>query len=76
VPPAASVNPASTSQLPTAIEKKPVAILKMAVEALVNYLRIEKPLDDGATRTMIVEALNDMVDQYEDTNFTHVYFNV
>jgi len=48
----------------------------MAADALVGYLRTKKPLDDGATRTMMVEALKEMVDQYEGTQVTHLYFNV
>jgi hypothetical protein len=74
---AVSVSAAESPGRPESpVGKKPVVVLNMAADALVNYLRTEKPLADGATPTMIVGALNDMVDQYEDTNVTHLYFNV
>lgn len=57
-------------------DTKPVVILNMAADALVDYLRTEKPLNDGATQEMIIAGLHDMIDQYEDTNVTHLSFNV
>ena len=56
--------------------EKSVVLLNMAADALVGYLRLEKPLDQGATAQMIVDGLNDMVDQYEGTNVTHLLLNV
>ena len=55
---------------------KPTVILNMAADALVGYLRLEKPLDGGATAPMIVKGLEAMVDQYQGTNVTHLYLNV
>ncbi len=56
--------------------RDPMVILNMAADALVNYLRTEKPLGDGATDEMILDGLRAGVDQYGPTNVTHLYFNV
>ena len=55
---------------------RPTVMFNMAADALVDYLRTEQPLDAGASRTMIVDGLHDMVDQYKETNVTHLLFNI
>jgi len=56
--------------------RRPGVIVNQAADALVGYLRTEKPLEDGATKEMILAGLRQAVDQYVDTNVSDVFFNV
>ena len=51
-------------------------IVNQAADALVGYLRTEKPLEDGATKEMVLAGLEQAVDQYVGTNVSHLFFNV
>lgn len=51
-------------------------IVNQAADAVVNYLKLEKPLGKGATRDMAIAALRGEADQYEGTGVTHVFWNV
>ena len=51
-------------------------IVNLAADAVVNYLKPEKPLGKGATREMAIAALERSADQYEGTGVTHVFWNV
>lgn len=55
---------------------RPGVIVNQAADALVGYLRTEKPLEDGATKEMILAGLRQAVDQYAGTNVSHLFFNV
>jgi len=51
-------------------------ILNQAADAIVNYLRPEQPLEHGASSEMLKAALKQLVDQYEGTLVSHVFWNV
>ena len=51
-------------------------IVNQAADAIVGYLKLEKPLGGGATREMAETALLGLVDQYESTRVSHVFWNV
>lgn len=53
-----------------------VVIVNQAADAVVNYLKLEKPLGQGATRDMALAALERTADQYEGTGVTHLFWNV
>ena len=53
-----------------------VVIVNQAADAIVNYLKLEKPLGKGATREMVLAALRQTVDQYQGTGVSHVFWNV
>lgn len=54
----------------------PAVIVNQAADAVVNYLKLEKPLGKGATREMAVAALRGEVDQYGGTGVSHIFWNV
>lgn len=54
----------------------PAVIVNQAADAVVNYLKMEKPLGKGATRDMAVAALERTADQYAGTGVTHLFWNV
>lgn len=54
----------------------PILILNIAADALVDYLRLDQPIENVDNPTVITEALRGTVDQYETTNVTHLFFNV
>lgn len=51
-------------------------IVNQAADAVVNYLKLEKPLGKGATKEMVMPALHKLVDQYQGTGVSHVFWNV
>jgi hypothetical protein len=53
-------------------------IVNQAADAVVNNLRLkfEKPPGTSATREMALAALDRLVDQYEGTGVTHLFWNV
>lgn len=51
-------------------------IVNQAADAIVGYLKLAKPLGGGATREMAETALRGVVDQYESTRVSHVFWNV
>jgi len=51
-------------------------IVNQAADAIVGYLKLAKPLGGGATREMAETALRGLVDQYESTRVSHVFWNV
>lgn len=51
-------------------------ILNQAADAIVGYLKLAKPLGQGATREMAETALRGVVDQYQGTNVSHLFWNV
>ncbi len=51
-------------------------IVNQAADAIIAYMKLEKPLGDGATRKMAETALRRLVDQYESTRVSHVFWNV
>ena len=56
---------------------KPEAlIVNQAADAIVGYLKLAQPLGRGATREMAETALRRVVDQYEKTRVSHVFWNV
>ena len=57
-------------------KKQTVVIVNQAADAIVNYLKLDKPLGKGATREMVLAALRQNVDQYEGTGVSHVFWNV
>ncbi len=59
----------------TLVGRKPV-ILNQAADAVVNYLKLEKPLGKGATREMVEAAMPLLVDQYQGLGVTHIFWNV
>lgn len=55
---------------------KPEAlIVNQAADAIVEYLKLATPLGKGATREMAEAALRGLVDQYEGTRVSHVFWN-
>ncbi|MBT4818803.1 MAG: hypothetical protein HON70_24055, partial [Lentisphaerae bacterium] len=64
------------------VDKSPVyvgsgsLIVNQAADAIVGYLKLPKPLGAGATREMAESALRGLVDQYEGTRVSHVFWNV
>ena len=56
--------------------KQTAVIVNQAADAIVNYLKLEKPLGKGATREMALAALRQTVDQYQGTGVSHVFWNV
>jgi hypothetical protein len=62
---------------PAAVDPKPTAVIvNQAADAIVNYLKLEKPLGKGANREMALAALRQTVDQYQGTGVSHVFWNV
>ncbi len=57
------------------VERVPV-IVNQAADAVVNYLKLDKPLGQGADRNMVLAALRKVVDQYRGTGVSHVFWNV
>lgn len=55
--------------------RKPV-IVNQAADAVVNYIRPEKLLGKGATKDMVLAALDKLVDQYQGTGVSHIFWNV
>lgn len=55
--------------------RKPV-IINQAADAVVNYLKLERPLGKGATKEMVEAALPLLVDQYQGLGVTHIFWNV
>ena len=51
-------------------------IVNQAADAIVGYLKLAEPLGGGATREMAETALRGVVDQYESTRVSHVFWNV
>ena len=51
-------------------------VVNQAADAIVGYLDLPKPLGQGATREMAEQALRDVVDQYDGTNVSHIFWNV
>ena len=51
-------------------------IVNQAADAIIGHLKLAKPLGDGATREMAETALRGLVDQYESTRVSHVFWNV
>lgn len=66
--------PASSFERPSA-DRVPV-IVNQAADAVVNYLKLDKPLGHGATRDMVLAALHRVVDQYHGSGVSHVFWNV
>ncbi len=54
----------------------PSLLLNQAADAIVLYLDLEKPLGQGATRSMVEAALERLVDQYEGTRVSHILWNI
>ncbi|MCX7008196.1 MAG: FAD-dependent oxidoreductase [Kiritimatiellaeota bacterium] len=55
--------------------RKPV-IVNQAADAVVNYLKLEKRLGQGATKEMVETAMPLLVDQYQGLGVTHIFWNV
>lgn len=51
-------------------------VVNQASDAIVGYLKLPKPLGEGATREMAETALRRVVDQYENTRVSHVFWNI
>lgn len=51
-------------------------ILNQASDAIVEFLKLDRPLDQGATREMAEAALRGLVDQYAGTRVSHIFWNV
>lgn len=51
-------------------------ILNQAADAIVIYMRPELPLEEGATGEMLEAALKQVVDQYEGTRVSSIFWNV
>jgi len=51
-------------------------ILNQAADAIVNYLRPEPLLEHGAASEMLKAALKQLVDQYDGTRISHLFWNV
>lgn len=51
-------------------------VVNQAADAVVNYLKLDKPLGQGADREMVLAALRSVVDQYQDTGVSHIFWNV
>jgi len=50
-------------------------VVNQAADAIVGHLKLAKPLGRGATRKMAEAALRGLVDQYEGTRVSHVFWN-
>ncbi len=55
--------------------RKPV-IVNQAADAVVNYLKLEQRLGQGATKEMVEAAMPLLVDQYQGLGVTHIFWNV
>ena len=53
-----------------------LVIVNQAADAVVNNLRPEQPLGKGATKEMVLAAAPKLVDQYQGTGVTHIFWNV
>jgi len=55
-----------------------IVIVNQAADGIVNYVshKVDKPFGKGATKDMVFAALDSMVDQYEGTGVSHVFWNV
>jgi hypothetical protein len=55
---------------------RPPVIINQAADAVVNYLKLDKPLGQGATKEMATAALHNVVDQYQGLGVSHLFWNV
>ncbi len=67
---------ASTVDKASAIVKPDALIVNQAADAIVGCPKLAKPLGGGATRAMATAALRRVVDQYEATRVSHIFWNV
>lgn len=51
-------------------------ILNQAADAIVGYLKMNRPLGKGATKEEAESALRRLVDQYEGTRVSHIFWNI
>jgi hypothetical protein len=57
-------------------DSRKTVIVNFAADAVVNYLKLENRLGEGATKEAAVAALEGLVDQYDGTGVTHLFWNV
>ena len=67
---------ASTVHKTPPLVKPGSLIVNQAADAIVGYLKLDKPLGRGATKPMAEAALRQVVDQYQATRVSHVFWNV
>ncbi len=64
------------AMLDGAVAGRKLVIVNQAADAVVNNLRPELPIGKGATKAMVLAAAPKLVDQYEGTGVTHIFWNV
>lgn len=67
---------AQTAPPPAVTAGRVPVIVNQAADAVVNYLKLDKRLGQGASRDMVIVALRNLVDQYRGIGVSHIFWNV